>query len=242
MMRPLNRSAVGSAIACGVFLMGPLTTGAAISHADLAGLGGGGGGINVLGVDVLGGNAKKSGGVSGMGTPAVSTAPSTRSVVIRAKPAVAEPASAPAPVAVSASMADVPAQALDAPAVSLHAPAVEAPIAVPPPAAPPVPMAGPVIVPPRPDAMPVPTTIQPGPGRRMGPVDKLAPPTRVPASFRLGYAEYLRAATTGDLLAAALPGVAGIAGFTVVGAYAGYRQAKAVQRALLAPVPTSILL
>ena len=41
---------------------------------------------------------------------------------------------------------------------------------------------------------------------------------------------------------AALPGVAGIAGFTLVGAYAGFRQAKALQRALLAPVPTRILL
>jgi hypothetical protein len=41
---------------------------------------------------------------------------------------------------------------------------------------------------------------------------------------------------------AAVPGVAGIAGFTLVGAYAGYRQAKALQRALLAPVPTSFLL
>jgi hypothetical protein len=39
-----------------------------------------------------------------------------------------------------------------------------------------------------------------------------------------------------------LPGVAGIAGFTVLGAYAGYRQAKALQAALLAPVPTRILL
>ena len=45
-----------------------------------------------------------------------------------------------------------------------------------------------------------------------------------------------------DILAAALPGAAGIAGFTLIGAFAGYRQAKAVQRALLAPVPTSILL
>lgn len=40
----------------------------------------------------------------------------------------------------------------------------------------------------------------------------------------------------------ALPGVAGIAGFTLVGAYAGYRQARAVQRALLAPAPPSIQL
>ena len=54
--------------------------------------------------------------------------------------------------------------------------------------------------------------------------------------------EYLRAATTSDLFAAALPGVAGIAGFTLLGAYAGYRQARAVQAALLPPVPTRILL
>jgi len=65
---------------------------------------------------------------------------------------------------------------------------------------------------------------------------------RVPDSFRVGYDEYLRTATTTDLFVAAMPGVAGIAGFTLVGAYAGYRQARAVQRALLAPVPTSVLL
>ena len=56
------------------------------------------------------------------------------------------------------------------------------------------------------------------------------------------YAEYLRAATTVDLFAAALPGVAGIAGFTLLGAYAGYRQARAVQAAMLPPVPTRFLL
>ena len=67
-------------------------------------------------------------------------------------------------------------------------------------------------------------------------------PGQIPNSFRVGYAEYLRAATTSDLIVAALPGVAGIAGFTVVGAYVGYRQAKALQRALLAPVPTRFLL
>jgi hypothetical protein len=64
----------------------------------------------------------------------------------------------------------------------------------------------------------------------------------IPDSYRAGYAEYLRSASTSDLLFEALPGVAGIAGFTLVGAYAGYRQAKALQRALLAPAPTSILL
>lgn len=76
--------------------------------------------------------------------------------------------------------------------------------------------------------------------------DPLAPggagAVRVPDSFRVGYAEYLRSADTGDLVVAALPGIAGITGFTLIGAYAGYRQAKALQRALLAPVPTSILL
>jgi hypothetical protein len=76
--------------------------------------------------------------------------------------------------------------------------------------------------------------------------DPLAPggsgAARVPDSFRVGYAEYLRSADIGDLFVAALPGVVGITGFTLVGAYAGYRQAKALQRALLAPAPTRILL
>jgi hypothetical protein len=90
--------------------------------------------------------------------------------------------------------------------------------------------------------MAVPTTSQPGPGRQLRPAQSPSLPSRIPDSFRAGYPEYLRSATTGDLVAAALPGVAGIAGFTLLGAYAGYRQAKAVQQALLAPVPTSVLL
>jgi hypothetical protein len=64
----------------------------------------------------------------------------------------------------------------------------------------------------------------------------------LPDSFRVGYHEYLRTASTSDLFVAALPGVAGIAGFTLVGAYAGYRQARGLQRALQAPVPTSVTL
>ncbi len=106
-------------------------------------------------------------------------------------------------------------------------------------------------------AAPPPDSVEPEAGQRPG--GPLAPsPTapqaksplapgnsgaaRIPDSYRVGYAEYLRSADTGDLFVAALPGVAGITGFTLVGAYAGYRQAKALQRALLAPAPTSFLL
>ena len=76
----------------------------------------------------------------------------------------------------------------------------------------------------------------------MAPAHQFSPPEKIPESFRVGYAEYLRSATMSDLLVAAVPGVAGLAGFTMVGAFAGYRQARAVQAALLAPVPTRILL
>ena len=76
----------------------------------------------------------------------------------------------------------------------------------------------------------------------LGRAHGFSPKSKLPNRFRVGYAEYLQTATTSDILAAALRGAAGLAGFTVVGAYAGYRQAKALQKALLAPVPTSILL
>ena len=108
------------------------------------------------------------------------------------------------------------------------------------------PLAAPPPVAPEPAGRPAPAA-PPAPSPSAPPAkDPLAPSdsgaARIPDSYRVGYAEYLRSATTGDLLMAALPGVAGIAGFTLVGAYAGYRQAKALQRALLAPVPTRILL
>lgn len=230
-----NRCVIGVAIACGVLLMGSLSAGAAIARADLVGLGGGGGGIDVLGIDVLGGNTKKSGVRSGPTVRAVSTAPSTRTVVIRAKPSAAQPDSTFAPANSEASTSD-------APAVALSTPAVEVVPAAPPPATPPMPMTGPAFVPSPPPAKAVPTTIQPRPSRGVGPAKRPSSRTQLPDSFRTGYPEYLRSATTGGLLAAALPGVAGIAGFTIVGAYAGYRQAKALQEALLAPVPTSVLL
>jgi hypothetical protein len=106
---------------------------------------------------------------------------------------------------------------------------------------PPLPAAPPVRSP-APEAVPVPATIEPGPGSQIAPADSYPPPTKIPDSFRVGYGEYLRAATTTDLFAAALPGVVGIAGFTLLGMYAGYHQARAVQAALVPAVPTQFLM
>jgi len=202
--------------------------------------------INVLGIDVLGnGNGKRSHtgtGVTGLSN--VSTAPSTRSVVIRdtssaaqAKPEVS-PVSAvvtegnSAPIASAAPIVDaVPATALGV------TPPV--PAAVPAPAKPP---AAPAIRPAAPNALPIPATAEPRPGHSHVPAATRPAPARIPDSFRVGYAEYLRAATTTDLVVAAVPGLAGIAGFTLIGAYTGYRQARAVQVALLPPVATRIFL
>ncbi len=226
-------------------MVGPALVGSPVAKADLVSVGGGG--VDVLGIKVLGSGASQKPGSGGPATggvsrsTAVSTAPSTRSVVIRAqRPAVqpdqwVEPAVSALPVAY-------------APAVALAAPEIEAvPAAPPPPAAvplvvpPPLPAAPPVLLA-APEALPIPATIEPGPGRHVAPADSYPPPAEIPDSFRVGYAEYLRAATTSDIVFAALPGVAGIAGFTILGAYAGYRQARGVQAALLAPVPTRIVL
>ena len=215
-----------------------------MANADLVGLGGGGGGIDVLGVDLLGsgGKAKSATGQSRVG--AVSTAPSTRSVVIRSNGAAAQPVAETVPAASVVPAAYAPATTLGSPlveAVPAAGPSLTAavPLAA---GLPPLP-AAPAILPPAPRALPViPSTSAPGPGRPLAPADSHRPPTKIPDTFRVGYAEYLRTATNGDILAAALPGAAGIAGFTLIGAFAGYRQAKGLQRALLAPVPTRVLL
>jgi hypothetical protein len=254
MNRPVMRSAMGCAIACGAMVVGPAIAGAAVAKADLLGIGGGGGGIDVLGIDVLGsgGSTTTKSGSSAPTTSrvtrptAVSTAPSARSVVIRGKlPAVqADPKIVPAASLVPA--AEAPAVALGAPLVEV-VPAAPAPVAprmrvvVPLAVPPPLPAAPPVRSP-APDAVPVPATIEPGPGSQIAPADSYPPPTKIPDSFRVGYGEYLRAATTTDLFAAAVPGVVGIAGFTLLGMYAGYRQARAVQAALLPAVPTQFVL
>ena len=148
--------------------------------------------------------------------PSVSSAPVTRSIVIRGVPRSDDSAAA------------VP--AFVSPALP-QAPAIVAPLAAPPPVAP-EPAGRPA-----PAAPPAPSPSAPPAKDPLAPSDSGA--ARIPDSYRVGYAEYLRSATTGDLLMAALPGVAGIAGFTLVGAYAGFRQAKALQRALLAPVPSA---
>jgi hypothetical protein len=241
----LMRTAIGCAVACGAFIAGPFSFGAAVADAGVLGIGGDG--IDVLGVDVLGGGSKKSGGggtVARARAISVSTAPSARSVVIR-KPAATQPDSTIAPAAFTAPSAQLPAVALGSRGVEFvpEAPPQVAPAPVP--VAAPVlviPPAAPALDVPVPQGLPVTTTNQPGPNGLTGPAEHFSPPTKIPESFRVGYAEYLRAATTTDLLAAALPGAVGIAGFTVIGAFAGYRQAKALQMALLAPVPTRVLL
>lgn len=145
--------------------------------------------------------------------PRVSSAPVTRSIVIRGTP------HATAPAFVAPSLPQAP---------------VAAPLAAPPPVSPEPERQ------PAPGAPPAPSTAAPQAKEPLPHIGSGLVP--IHDSYRAGYAEYLRSANTGDLIAAALPGVAGIAGFTLVGAYAGYRQARAVQRALLAPAPTSILL
>ena len=161
------------------------------------------------------------GGVPGVNTagratnlPRVSSAPVTRSVVIRRSPQAAS--SIPAYVPPSPQSPSVVALAAP-PADSVEPEASQRP-------------AGPL----------APSPTAPQPKSPLAPGNSGA--ARIPDSYRVGYAEYLRSADTGDLFVAALPGVAGITGFTLVGAYAGYRQAKALQRALLAPAPTSFLL
>ena len=242
----LIRSAIGCAIACGAFVAGPLSLGAAVAEAGLLGIGGGGDGVDVIGIDVIGGNSSKSGSGGRRPVPTPSRQRQAREAwssgrnlrqLNRIRASFLRlsllPQQQPAAVALgSRYIESVP----QAPPPAAPAPVrVTVPFSVMPPAAPALDVPAPL-------GLPVTTTNQPGPTGRIGPAHSFSPPTKIPDSFRVGYAEYLRAATTSDLLAAALPGVAGIAGFTILGAFAGYRQAKAVQMALLAPVPTRILM
>lgn len=141
----------------------------------------------------------------------VPTAPSSRSVVIRA-----DPPAAPAP---SAPVARVVAPPVVVPPVPVVPIVVPPPVAAPSagggaPAAP----AAPALTPPPPNA----------------PAPAAPPPDAIPDSFRIGYADYLRTANTVDLLFAVLPGMAGLVLLTAAGGAIGLRQARAAQ-ALPAP-------
>ncbi len=48
-----------------------------------------------------------------------------------------------------------------------------------------------------------------------------------PASFRIGYTDYLRTASTMEIAAMALPGMTGMLALTGLGGLVGFRQAKA---------------
>ena len=217
-------AAVSCAIACGAMVAGPGVVGSAVASAD---------GLFGIDIDIFGHDDKKSdhvgvvvgvgqpqfGGVSGAGPrgggarrapnlPPVPTAPSARSVVIRAE----HPASVPAaPVA--------PAPVIVPPVV--RPPPVVVPLA-------PAPAPSPLAPAPSPLAPPSPVIQQPRTNHQPALADSLSPQA-IPESFRVGYADYLRAADVTDLLAVALPGVAGILAFTAAGGVVGYRQARAAQ-------------
>jgi hypothetical protein len=167
-----------------------------------------------------GGGVPRSGGTNRPSNlPPVPTAPGSREIVIRNAPAAPAPA-APAPAA--------PAPAAPAPA----APVVVPPIVVPPvilsPMVPPAPVIGPVVTPPPPEVHPPTVTPSPRTDRQPAPVGEFGP-KGIPATFRVGYADYLRAATVGEIAAVAVPGTAGLFVITTLGGLVGFRQARSAQ-------------
>jgi len=169
----------------------------------MRGLPGGGGG---------GGDVPSSAGTSRPSNlPPVPTAPGSREIVIRAE------STAPAPAA--------PAPAGPVPAPVVAPPVVVPPIVVPP-MVPPAPAIGPVVTPPPPEVHPPSLTPPPRTDRQPAPVGELGP-QGIPVTFRVGYPDYLRAATVGELAAVALPGAAGIFVITALGGLVGFRQARA---------------
>ncbi|WP_254849362.1 hypothetical protein [Mycobacterium sp. GA-1841] len=102
-----------------------------------------------------------------------------------------------------------------------------------------VPVVLPVIVPPLEVPLNAPDSDRgPRSGPDMEPTTKLRiqTPTPVavgldaaipPVSFRVGYTDYLRTASTIEIAAMALPGVTGMMALTGLGGFVGYRQAKA---------------
>jgi hypothetical protein len=73
---------------------------------------------------------------------------------------------------------------------------------------------------------------RPAPAKEPNPVRERPPAsvgnaTEAPASFRVGYPEYLREARTGEVAALAVPGAVGLFALTALGGVVGYRQARA---------------
>jgi hypothetical protein len=64
-------------------------------------------------------------------------------------------------------------------------------------------------------------------GRQSSPADIGSNVTIPPASYRVGYTDYLRTAGISQVVALAGPGLAGILVLTGAGGFVGYRQAKA---------------
>lgn len=136
----------------------------------------------------------------------VPTAPSSRSIVIRSAP---KAPAAPAPVIAAPPAVPV----APAPAISVPMPAAPAV------GLPPGPPNAPTIAAPRSE----PPAVQPHSAPSV-PV-----PHSVPVSFRLGYSDYLRTASTSDLLFAVLPGLGGMLLMTAAGGAVGFRQARAAR-------------
>lgn len=161
-----------------------------------------------------GGGLPRSGGTNRPSNlPPVPTAPGSREIVIRNAPAPPAPAApVPAPVVVP--------------------PVVVPPVVVPPvilsPMVPPAPAIGPVVTPPPPEVHPPSLTPSPRTDRQPAPVGEFGP-KGIPATFRAGYADYLRAATVGEVAAVAVPGTAGLFVITTLGGLVGFRQARAAQ-------------
>ncbi|WP_236734917.1 hypothetical protein [Mycolicibacterium peregrinum] len=171
------------------------------SQAPSAVVSGGGGGGGAAGAPTNG-NLGRAPGLA-----PVPTAPSSRTIVIRSTPPKIPAAPAPAIAAPAAPVAPAPVVAPPAPVIAVPAPAA-------PPAG--VPAAGPSA-----PTIPVP--------RSEPPVAQPLSVPAVPESFRLGYADYLRTASTSDLLFAVLPGLAGMLLMTAAGGAVGVRQARAAQ-------------
>lgn len=131
----------------------------------------------------------------------VPTAPSSRKIVIRSAPPKAP--AAPAPAAPVAPVASAPVVVPPAPVISAPAPS----------GAPPAAPIAPVI--------PAPRSAPPAAQLLSGPA--------APESFRLGYTDYLRTASTTDLLFAVLPGLGAMVLMTAAGGVVGFRQARAAQ-------------